>query len=126
MSAGSPDQGSRSPRDRPRPGVHRVLGEPTELISTLRRDGWLIGRLGPATDRRELLAEIGETLHFPDYYGRNLDALDECLRDLDRPTALVWSGWQQLVRTDPRAWSALLEIFDERAREHPDFTVFLV
>lgn len=110
----------------PRPGVHRVLGEPTELLAELRREGWLVGRVGPAADRRELLTAIGETLHFPAYYGHNLDALDECLRDLDRPVALVWSGWQQLVRTDPRTWSALLEIFGERARVHPEFTVFLV
>lgn len=112
--------------DRPRPGVHRVLGEPTELLTELRRAGWLIGRIGPAPDRRALLGAIGDTLHFPDYYGRNLDALEECLGDLDRPTVLLWTGWQQAVRTDPRGWSALLEIFGQRARSKPDFTVFLL
>lgn len=32
---------------------------------------------------KAFLEEIGATLHFPDYYGQNLDALDEMLNDLE-------------------------------------------
>lgn len=36
-----------------------------------------------AADKAALLALIAAALRFPDYFGGNLDALDECLRDLD-------------------------------------------
>jgi RNAse (barnase) inhibitor barstar len=38
-------------------------------------------------DKDGLLAAIGEALHFPDYYGVNWDALEECLFDLS-----WWAG----------------------------------
>jgi RNAse (barnase) inhibitor barstar len=33
--------------------------------------------------KEELLDTIGEGFGFPDWFGRNWDALEECLRDLD-------------------------------------------
>lgn len=35
-----------------------------------------------AAAKREVLAAFGEALGFPDYYGANLDALNDCLQDL--------------------------------------------
>jgi RNAse (barnase) inhibitor barstar len=47
----------------------------------------LDGRL--LSDKHALLAAVGRALDFPDYYGNNWDALEECLTDLDmHPTAL--------------------------------------
>lgn len=34
------------------------------------------------TDKYRLLAALGHALDFPDYYGENWDALEECLGDL--------------------------------------------
>ncbi len=55
-------------------GVFRVIRLPTEPMPTL--DGRLLG------DKAGLLAALGHALHFPDYYGGNWDALEECLADL--------------------------------------------
>jgi len=33
-------------------------------------------------DKHSLLAAVGRALDFPDYYGQNWDALEECLNDL--------------------------------------------
>lgn len=35
-----------------------------------------------ATRKRQLLETLSRTLQFPEYFGWNWDALDECLRDL--------------------------------------------
>lgn len=46
--------------------------------------GHLVARVDGrrAPDKAALLAQVAAALHFPDYFGGNLDALDECLRDL--------------------------------------------
>lgn len=35
-----------------------------------------------AASKREVLVAFGKALRFPDYYGANLDALNDCLQDL--------------------------------------------
>lgn len=39
------------------------------------------------TDLGGVFDEAAAALQFPDYFGRNLDAFDECLRDLELPEA---------------------------------------
>lgn len=45
-------------------------------------------------DREEIYDRFAEALLFPEWFGRNLDALLDCLRDVadrhDRPWTLVW------------------------------------
>ncbi len=55
-------------------GVFRVSALPTEPMHVL--DGRLLG------DKASLLCALSRELHFPDYFGGNWDALDECLADL--------------------------------------------
>ncbi|WP_291079905.1 barstar family protein [Dietzia sp. UBA5065] len=52
-------------------------------------------------DLDALYDETSAALQFPDYFGRNLDALDECLRDLDLPESP--GGTVILVVTDAAA-----------------------
>ena len=63
-------------------------------------------RLAPP-DPAEFLAAVGEALAFPDHYGQNLDALNDCLRDLPGPTVLLWDGWCTLAREDETAFGAV-------------------
>jgi hypothetical protein len=65
-----------------------------------------------ARDKEELLVRMGRALGFPDYYGANWDAFDECLRDLPAATLLVrdaaalWTAMPAEMITLVDVWSA--------------------
>lgn len=75
-------------------------------------------RFEPPTpaSRREVLAALGRALDLPPWFGRNLDALEECLRALPEPVTLVWRG-----DLDP----AIREVLEARAavEGRPGFTL---
>lgn len=70
-----------------RSGLYEV-GDLDDLPAALTRAGWYVGTVDLG-DARTAVAVIGDELGFPEWYGRNLDALHDCLGDLTRPTALV-------------------------------------
>ena len=90
-------------------GVFRVSALPREPMPIL--DGRQLG------DKASLLAALGQVLHFPDYYGGNWDALDECLADLS------WhEGPLRLLITDADTLpdslrENLIEIFLDAAKQ---------
>jgi hypothetical protein len=49
----------------------------------------------------ELFEAIAGALRFPDYFGHNWDALDECLRDLEWLKA---SGYALIIRNSEHTW----------------------
>jgi hypothetical protein len=54
--------------------------------------GDLVAQLPPGIDtKEELLSQLAERLRFPEYFGRNWDALGDCLRDLE------WLGERRVV-----------------------------
>jgi RNAse (barnase) inhibitor barstar len=62
-------------------------------LTGFRAPGWLVVRLGGRLRRKQdLLRAIADGLTFPEYFGWNWDALEECLRDLswiDAPGGIV-------------------------------------
>ena len=40
--------------------------------------------------------KLAEALHFPDYYGKNLDALFDCLTEYRQDRELVLTNWHDL------------------------------
>jgi RNAse (barnase) inhibitor barstar len=70
-----------------RGGVYEVV-DVTGLTERLQHAGWHVGQVDLG-DARRAVAEIGRELGFPPYYGRNLDALNDSLSELTRPTALT-------------------------------------
>jgi len=60
------------------------------------------------TDLDNFYSLIARRLHFPSYFGKNLDALEECLMDLD------WIKEKQLVIEFREANKLLLEESDEK------------
>jgi RNAse (barnase) inhibitor barstar len=83
----------------------------------------------PSADQKSVLfRDIGAALHFPSYYGQNLDALAECLSDLSwipatmvvlviRNFSFLEDGMQQILR----------EVFVDAESSHnpPRLTVIL-
>lgn len=65
----------------------------------------------------EMLDAIADALSFPDYFGRNLDALNDCLIDLswlpEGEHVLIWSAPQVLRTADPYNYQAILDVLTE-------------
>jgi RNAse (barnase) inhibitor barstar len=76
-----------------------------------------------------LLQEVGERLHFPSYYGQNLDALADCLSDLawiEKPTvALIIREFNLLPQP---LQVSLIDVFQDAESAHPSckLTVLLI
>ena len=65
--------------------------------------------------KKSLLAGIARALEFPDYFGENWDALDECLNDLEwldgQAGALVITDAEQLlVEADGEAFGVVQSV----------------
>lgn len=58
--------------------------------------------IGDVKSDKELLTIIAHTLQFPDYFGNNWDALDECLGDMDWVPA---DGYVLVLHDAAKAWS---------------------
>lgn len=81
------------------------------------RAGWRVVGLDTddADSAQGLLEACAAAFGFPDWFGMNFDALDECLADLDlagtRGLLVVWSGWGELAEADPEAMAVALDVF---------------
>jgi RNAse (barnase) inhibitor barstar len=70
--------------------------------------------------KEELLDTIAEGFGFPDWFGRNWDALEECLRDLDAVNdgyALVISNATAIWAEHPRISGTLVEVWLDAAAD---------
>jgi RNAse (barnase) inhibitor barstar len=78
----------------------------------------LDGRL--TVDKLSTLDTIATALSFPDYFGRNLDALYDCLTDLSwLPSGehvLVWVGSDGLKAADPKAYLGIRSVLSDAQR----------
>lgn len=82
--------------------------------------------------REAMFGALAEALRFPDYFGANWDALEECLADLswlEGPVALVIDAAGEPERRAPEEWGLLIDILAEAARvweaDGRAFSVFL-
>ncbi len=75
-------------------------------------DGWR------DESKAEFLDGVGSALSLPDHYGRNFDALADCLTDVvagdSAGTVLLWDGWGPFARAEERAFSVALSVLGTR------------
>ena len=80
--------------------------------------------------RDEAMERLGRALCLPEWWGRNLDALHDCLTDLGRPVRLELYGQDELKSTafgrrllrvlqDSAAQSIWLELTADPGKERP-------
>lgn len=82
---------------------------------------------------RSFYGQVAKALDFPDYFGKNLDALDECLADLswiekNEVALVVRDAALFLKKENPAKRMAVLDIFktlQEEPGEKP-FQVFFI
>ncbi len=95
------------------PGVFRSTDPIEEIRAEAELHDWTVRVLSrPVSSKDEALAALGEALDFPADFGHNLDALWDCLRDLDEPLVLVWQGADGLDRL---AFDPIIDVLQERA-----------
>lgn len=95
-------------------GVYRLQGgyDAGRIEHAALREGWRFAPLWGTGTRAETLECLGVALGFGEHYGRNLDALADCLRDLEGPTVLLWADWAGLVENDPDAVRRILHVLE--------------
>jgi RNAse (barnase) inhibitor barstar len=72
------------------------------------------------SSKADALGNLGSTLEFPEYYGQNLDAFNDCLGDLKVPmdggAVLVLIHYDRFAHRDPQTAHAILDICADNAR----------
>ena len=89
-----------------------VTPSSTPAGSSSHYDGWT------SESKAEFLEGLGAALALPDHYGRNFDALADCLTDVvagdTAGTVLLWDGWGPFARAEERAFSVALSVLGTR------------
>lgn len=71
-------------------------------------------------DKTELLRAIAAALEFPDYFGMNWDALNDCLTDMSWRNAtgyvILFTGWQQAEESIAGDLGSLTRVLEGAAR----------
>lgn len=99
-----------------------------ETITWLRSHGYQIVVLDASTwsTEADLHRDMAAALHFPDYYGRNLDALNDCFRDVVAQSygwapdatglVLAFLGYDAFAQRFPSAGEIVLDILADHSR----------
>ncbi|WP_078626290.1 barstar family protein [Streptomyces sp. NRRL S-241] len=100
-----------------------------QAVQRLEDSGFRIVRLaaGRWSTEQDMHRDIAAALQFPDYYGNNLDALNDCLGDVacyggygdsaeGSGLVLAFTDYDRFAAACPRAAHAVLDIIADRAR----------
>ena len=73
------------------------------------------------TDRDTAHAYLAKTLHFPDWYGGNLDAMADCLSELDAHSHLILTNVEDMRLKLGEYGERMLTVFRELSAEPGSF-----
>lgn len=72
----------------------------------------------------QLHAELARSLDFPAHYGRNLDALYDCLAgEISLPLKIIWKNYRLAQSTLGKDIAEILKVMEDFSQEEPDFVV---
>lgn len=71
--------------------------------------------------RGALHTALAQALSLPDHYGRNLDALHDCLTAIPEDVRLVLTHWEDAEKDLGRGALALKRVLEDSAEENPHF-----
>jgi RNAse (barnase) inhibitor barstar len=74
----------------------------------------------------ELFDALASALALPDYFGRNWDALDECLRDREEAVTLVVRNASARWERDPEELRMLIDVWLSAAEGRDDLQLVFV
>ncbi|MFE2158493.1 barstar family protein [Streptomyces lydicus] len=85
-----------------------------DALAAARDAGWTgaVLELADVADKAAFMERCARALRLPEWFGRNWDALADCLTDLswcpaDRGWLLVVTGWQGYAAAAPDEWSVV-------------------
>jgi RNAse (barnase) inhibitor barstar len=96
--------------------------DPVTLVARARSRGAYphVVDAGADPDKMSTMDAIAAALSFPDWFGRNLDALYDLLTDLswlpEGEHVLVWVAADVLKRTDPKGYLAIHGVLSDAQR----------
>lgn len=108
-----------------RSGSVALYTDTAAIEGWLAEHGYRLVRLDASGWRTQadLHRDVKAALDFPDYYGDNLDAFNDCLRDLAMAgagdatgTVLVLTGYDAFARAETRAATVVLDIVATQTR----------
>jgi RNAse (barnase) inhibitor barstar len=108
-------------RDPARSGVYRVA-HADEILDATRGSELDVVRidLTDASDKEQLLTHVASALAFPRWFGRNWDALEDCLSDLSwrggEGHVLIVEGFEDMHSRRRDEFGVLLDILGSSAR----------
>jgi ribonuclease inhibitor len=70
--------------------------------------------------------QLKAVLHLPDYYGKNLNALWDCLTGwLEMPLTIEWIGFEDAEKRIGSTVRGILELLQEAENEIPGFRIII-
>ncbi|MCC7080334.1 MAG: barstar family protein [Burkholderiales bacterium] len=108
-------------REHRKSGVFRAVVAPPALETAAHDAGLAFIALdaGSARTKSQFLGLLGRTLSFPNWFGRNWDALEDCLTDAswmpESGLVIRAEGFHSFAEADPDGFAILLDIFKTSA-----------
>lgn len=105
------------------PGCYRwrSRAHPSAVRRDLAAAGWTLHQIDGrvVTSAPELFDQCAAALAFPQWFGRNWDALADCLADLSwlpgRGHVLLWHQYGVLAQLDHKAWTLACQVVCDAA-----------